>query len=61
MQCCVYENSIVILLKTNRDMFEMNHLLGRIDDINQYNKLFNEFAAVLSFIEILPLSSKTGL
>ena len=61
MQCSVYENSIVILLKTDKDMFEMNHLLGRIDDINQYYKLFDEFAAVLSFMEILPLSSKTGL
>lgn len=61
MQCSVYGNSIVMLLKTNKDMFEMNHLLGRIDDINQYYRLFDEFAAVLSFMEILPLSSKTGL
>ncbi len=61
MQCSIYEDSVLILLSTNKDLFEMNHLFCRIDDINQYKKLFDEFASVFSFLEILNLSSKTGL
>ena len=61
MQCSVYGDSMLILLATNKDLFEMNHLLKRIDDIHQYQHLFNEFASVLSFIDVLNLSSRTGL
>lgn len=61
MRCSVYGQDMLILLDTHKDLFEMNHLLGRIDDIGQYNHLFNEFLSVLSFIEVLNLSSKTGL
>ena len=52
---------LVMFLSTNKDLFEMNHLLGKIDDIKQYYHLFDEFASVLSFIEVLNLSSKTKL
>ena len=61
MKCSIYGNSMLILLATNRDLFEMNHMFGRIDDIKQYRKLFDEIASVLSFLEVLNLSSKTGL
>lgn len=61
MWCSVQENKLLILLHTKKDLFEMNHLLGKIDDINQYKTLFNEFASVLSFIDVLNLSSKTKL
>ena len=61
MQCSVYGDSMLILLATNKDLFEMNHLFKRIDDIHQYQHLFNEFASVLSFIDVLNLSSRTGL
>ena len=61
MTCSIYKNNILILLHTRKDLFEMNHLLGRIDDIKQYHKLFDEFASVLSFIDVLKLSSRTGL
>ena len=61
MQCSVYGDSMLILLATNKDLFEMNHLFKRIDDIHQYHHLFNEFASVLSFIDVLNLSSRTGL
>ena len=43
------------------DLFELNNMLYRIDDMNQYKKLFDEFASVFSFLEVLNLSSKTGL
>lgn len=61
MCCSVFGNTLLIMLSTNRDLFEMNHLFGRIDDTSQYSHLFEEFASVLSFIEVLNLSSKTKL
>lgn len=61
MCCSVYSDNLLIMLSTNKDLFEMNHLLGKIDDIKQYQHLFDEFTSVLSFIEVLNLSSKTKL
>ena len=61
MCCSVYGDNLLIMLSTNKDLFEMNHLLGKIDDIKQYHHLFDEFASVLSFIDVLNLSSKTKL
>lgn len=61
MDCSIYGNEMLVMLSTNKDLFEMNHLLGKIDDIKQYNHLFDEFASVLSFIEVLNLSSRTKL
>lgn len=61
MNCSIIGNNMLIMLSTNKDLFEMNHLLGKIDDIKQYNHLFDEFASVLSFIEVLNLSSRTKL
>ena len=61
MKCSVYGNDLLIMLSTKRDLFEMNHLFGRIDDVTQYKTLFEEFASVLSFIDVLNLSSKTKL
>lgn len=61
LQCSVYENQMLIMLSTRKDLFELNHLFGRIDDIKQYKHLFEEFASVLSFIDVLNLSSKTKL
>lgn len=59
--CSVYGGNMLVMLSTNRDLFEMNHLLGKIDDIRQYKHLFEEFASVLSFMEVLNLASKTKL
>lgn len=61
MQCSIYDDTMLVLLQTNRDLFEINPLFKKIDDINNYQTLFDEFASVLSFLEILNLSSKTGL
>lgn len=61
IQCSIYENQMLIMLSTRKDLFEMNHLFGRIDDVTQYKHLFEEFASVLSFIDVLNLSSKTKL
>lgn len=61
MQCSIFGDSMLILLFTNRDLFELNLLFKKIDDINQYETLFDEFASVLSFIDVLNLSSRTGL
>ena len=61
MECSICGKELLFLLHTGKDLFEMNHLFGRVDDVRQYEKLFNEFASVLSFIEVLNLSSKTRL
>ena len=61
MKCSIFEDTMLVLLPTNRDLFEINPLFKKIDDINNYQTLFDEFASVLSFLEILNLSSKTGL
>ena len=61
MCCSVFGDSMLIMLHTRKDLFEMNHLFGRIDDVHQYKHLFDEFASVLSFIDVLNLSSKTKL
>ena len=61
MCCSIFGNSMLVMLHTRKDLFEMNHLFGRIDDTTQYRHLFNEFASVLSFIDVLNLSSKTKL
>lgn len=61
MKCSIYDDTMLVLLPTNRDLFEINPLFKKIDDINNYQTLFEEFASVLSFLEVLNLSSKTGL
>ena len=61
MMCSIIHDSMLICLETNKNLFEMNHLFRKIDDINQYKHLFNEFASVFSFIDVLNLSSKTKL
>ena len=61
LKCSVYNNKLLIFLDTKRDLFEMNHLLGKINDIKQYETLFNEFASIFSFIDVLNLSSITKL
>lgn len=61
MCASVFGNDMLIMLSTGKDLFEMNHLFGKIDDTKQYNHLFDEFASILSFIDILNLSSRTRL
>ena len=61
MQCSVKGSTILILLSAKNDLFEMNHILRRIDDKHQYAKLFDEFASVLSFIDVLHLFDTTKL
>ena len=59
--CSIFGTDMLIMLSTRKDLFEMNHLLGRIDDVKQYRTLFDEFASVLSFIDVLNITSKTKL
>lgn len=61
MNCSICDDSLLIMLCTGKDLFEMNYLFGKVDDVNQYKHLFEEFASVFSFIDILKLSDKTGL
>jgi hypothetical protein len=59
--CSVVGNDMLVMLGTNKDLFEMNHLFGKIDDTSQYQHLFDEFASVFSFMDVLNVTSKTKL
>lgn len=57
----VLGDKMILMLATEQDLFEMNHLLSKIDCSQRYERLFDELASVLSFMDVLNLSSKTGL
>jgi hypothetical protein len=59
--CSILDNEMLVMLSTNKDLFEMNHLFGKIDDPSQYQHLFDEFASVFSFMDVLNVTSKTKL
>lgn len=59
--CSMNRSKLIIMLSTRRNLFEVNNIFQRIDDFSQYKHLYNEFASVLSFIDVLNLSSKTKL
>jgi hypothetical protein len=59
--CSIVGNDMLIMLSTNKDLFEMNHLFRKIDDTSQYQHLFDEFSSVFSFIDVLNITSKTKL
>ena len=61
LRCSVKGAEMMILLSTENDLFEIGHIMNRIDDVSQYQNMFGEFASVFSFIDVLNLSSKTGL
>ena len=61
IQCSIKDKEMLILLSTNKDLFEIGHILNSLNDITQYQNMFDEFASVLSFIDVLNLASKTGL
>lgn len=61
IQCSIKDKEMLILLSTNKDLFEIGHILNNLNDITQYQNMFDEFASVLSFIDVLNLASKTGL
>lgn len=54
-------NSILIALPCERDMFFLGDLRKPVTDTGQMQTLFEEFLAVLSLVDILNLTSKTGL
>lgn len=55
------DNSVLIAMDCNRDLFKLGDLRKPIDDSVEFQEFFEEFVAVLSLIEILNLDSKTGL
>lgn len=61
LKCSVKGEEMMILLSTDNDLFEIGHIMNRIDDVSQYQNMFGEFASVFSFIDVLNLSSRTGL
>lgn len=54
-------NSVLIAMACNRDLFKLGDLRKPIDDSGEFQNFFEEFIAVLSLVDLLNLDSKTGL
>lgn len=54
-------NSVLIGVNSNKDLFVLGDVTKPVTDSQEVQTLFEQFAAVLSLIEILKLNMKTGL
>lgn len=54
-------NSVLIAISSNKDLFVLGDVTKPVTDTQEVQTLFEEFAAVLSLIEVLKLNIKTGL
>lgn len=54
-------NSVLIAISSNKDLFVLGNITKPVTDTQEVQTLFEEFAAVLSLIEVLKLNIKTGL
>lgn len=61
IRCSFWDNKLLILLASKKDLFEMPSLYSPVEDVKYYSKLFEEFSSIFSFIDVLNLASKTGL
>jgi hypothetical protein len=59
--CAFYENSIYIALNTDKDMFDLCDLNTPLDDKEQFDILFEEFASILGLVDHFKLDQKLGL
>lgn len=55
------EDSVLIAMACNRDLFKLGDLRKPIDDAGEFQEFFEEFIAVLSLVDLLHLDSKTGI
>lgn len=55
------DNSVLIVMDSNREWFKLGDLRKPVDDAGEFQEFFEEFVAVLSLIELLNLTSKTGM
>lgn len=56
-----FDDTLVIALSCDKDMFLLGDIRTSMTDSNEIQTLFEEFMAVLSIVEVLNLTSKTGL
>lgn len=61
IRASIQGNSILIALPCKKDMFILGDVKKPVTDSGEVQTLFEEFAAVLSIVDILNLTSKTGL
>lgn len=54
-------NTLLIALYCKKDMFVLGDVRKPVTDSGEIQTLFEEFAAVLSIVDVLNLTSKTGL
>jgi hypothetical protein len=61
VRCSFRGDEILLAIGAKGDMFSLGKLSKSVSDPGQYYKLFEEFAAVLSLIDVLKLNQKLGL
>lgn len=54
-------DSALIVMDSNREWFKLGDLRKPVDDAGEFQEFFEEFVAVLSLVELLNLTSKTGM
>lgn len=54
-------NSIIITLDCERDLFKLGNLRKPVTDTGEIQELFEQFVAILSLVDLLHLDSTTGL
>lgn len=55
------DNSVLIAISSSKDLFVLGDVTKPVTDTQEVQTLFEEFAAVLSLIEVLKLNLKLGL
>lgn len=61
IRASIQGNSILIALPCKKDMFLLGDVKKPVTDSGEVQTLFEEFLAILSIVDILNLTSKTGL
>ena len=59
--CSFYNDSIYIALETYKDLFELFKMGCSLDNTEQFDILFEEFASILALVDHFKLDQKLGL
>ncbi len=60
-KCAFYGDSVMFAITTNKNLFEIGSLFGKLENPKQIDQFFNEFASILLLVEHFKLNQKTGL
>lgn len=58
IECSISDNSVVILMPTGDDLFNMGSIFSNVEDIKNYDNLFYKIISVLDFMDFLNILPK---